>query len=71
MIEDTSWSTFVARTIAELEAEIPIATPVRRAFLRRSIARWKREAKKPAAQVKPQPKRTGKHPVAWRLGAIP
>lgn len=71
MSTDASWSTFCARTITELEVELPIAKPARRAQIRRSIARWKREAKKPAATVAPQPKRTGKHPVSWRLGGIP
>ncbi len=70
-MRDASWATFCAATIADLKAELPIATPERRARLRRQIREWRAKAKQKPARVvdKAKPRRVA-HPGQWRVGCV-
>lgn len=68
---DASWPDFCAATIAELQAELPIASPAQQVRLRRQIREWRAKAKQKPARVvdKPKPRRVA-HPGQWRVGCV-
>ncbi len=65
---DQSYADLCRQMIADLEAQLPIAREGQKAELRRSIARWRRAAKRPVVDAPPAPKKRKSIPPGhWRL----